>query len=328
MEPYYNLLKLALRSLLAAAVRLRDATFKFFTAVADTLFSLYFASCSMLPCTVDLDADSSSAATTVHFWIPGHRKSTRPALVLIHGFGANSRWQFYYQVRHLSKHFNLYVPDLLFFGRSYSENPDRSIEFQAGCVAAGLRKLGLERYSVVGLSYGGYVAYRMAEVDVAAVEKVVIISSGIHYTEEQKEEQMRRIGGEGIRDLLLPKKPGDVRKMIKLALYKSRRYNLAPDFVLQGFIGISNNHKKEKLELVDHLMKKANAKPARITQETLLLWGEKDNVFPLHFAYQLQSYLGATARVEVLKDTGHGANIDSPDEVNRLITWFVSSAKS
>ncbi|CAI0470694.1 unnamed protein product [Linum tenue] len=299
MEPYYNLLKLALRSLLAAAVRLRDATFKFFTAVADTLFSLYFASCSMLPCTVDLDADSSSAATTVHFWIPGHRKSTRPALVLIHGFGANSRWQFYYQVRHLSKHFNLYVPDLLFFGRSYSENPDRSIEFQAGCVAAGLRKLGLERYSVVGLSYGGYVAYRMAEVDVAAVEKVVIISSGIHYTEEQKEEQMRRIGGEGIRDLLLPKKPGDVRKMIKLALYKSRRYNLAPDFVLQGFI-----------------------------KETLLLWGEKDNVFPLHFAYQLQSYLGATARVEVLKDTGHGANIDSPDEVNRLITWFVSSAKS
>ncbi|CAI0473225.1 unnamed protein product [Linum tenue] len=192
----------------------------------------------MLPCTVDLDADSSSAATTVHFWIPGHRKSTRPALVLIHGFGANSRWQFYYQVRHLSKHFNLYVPDLLFFGRSYSENPDRSIEFQAGCVAAGLRKLGLERYSVVGLSYGGYVAYRMAEVDVAAVEKVVIISSGIHYTEEQKEEQMRRIGGEGIRDLLLPKKPGDVRKMIKLALYKSRRYNLAPDFVLQGFIKV------------------------------------------------------------------------------------------
>lgn len=34
-------------------------------------------------------------------------------------------------------------------------------------------------------------------------------------------------------------------------------------------------------------------------------------------------HLGPKSRVEIIKDTGHAANIESPDAVNALITSFV-----
>lgn len=84
-----------------------------------------------------------------------------------------------------------------------------------------------------------------------------------------------------------------------------------------------------------------------LVKETLIIWGDKDNVFPVQFAHQLQRYimlyilpldcnfevtltsfmdyrhLGAQSRLEMIKDTGHAANIESPDAVNSLIKSFV-----
>ncbi|KAL9663621.1 hypothetical protein QQ045_019012 [Rhodiola kirilowii] len=67
------------------------------------------------------------------------------------------------KVASLTKNYSLYIPDLLFFGASMTDSPDRSPEIQAECLAAGLRKLGLESCTVVGFSHGGMVAFKMAE---------------------------------------------------------------------------------------------------------------------------------------------------------------------
>ena len=67
-------------------------------------------------------------------------------VVLVHGFAGEGivTWQF--QVGALTKKYDVYVPDLLFFGGSFSDKPDRSPTFQAECLAAGLKKLGVEDY--------------------------------------------------------------------------------------------------------------------------------------------------------------------------------------
>ncbi|CAI0473226.1 unnamed protein product [Linum tenue] len=278
----------------------------------------------MLPCTVDLDADSSSAATTVHFWIPGHRKSTRPALVLIHGFGANSRWQFYYQVGHLSRRFDLYIPDLLFFGKSYTARKERSEVFQAECLAEGLRRLGVDRFSIYGISYGGYVGYHLADMIPDRVDKVVLMSTGVGCNDDQKDELVAKLGRDP-KLLLVPRTTDDLRQLMLKSVYRSGYMKLIPDSFLQDYVN-EIGHKKEKMELVDHLLAKSSGAGRSLpvlTQETLLIWGNKDYVFPMNLAYQLQRHLGSKARVAIVKEAGHAVNMDAPDEVNRLIISFI-----
>uniref|UniRef100_A0A5B7C4T2 Putative monoacylglycerol lipase abhd6-B-like n=1 Tax=Davidia involucrata TaxID=16924 RepID=A0A5B7C4T2_DAVIN len=293
--------------------------FPVFVTLTDAILSLYFRFCDLSPCTVDLDDQ-----TTMHFWTANHRRFNKPGLVLIHGCGGNSRWQFVRQVGPLSQSFNLYIPDLLFFGKSFTNRLDRTDVFQAKCVCEGLKRLGVERFSMYAISYGGFVAYRMAEIYPDSVEKVVIVSSGIGCTEEQKVKHMRKIG-RNVLDLLLPEKPDDLRLLVNLSMYKRNPFEWVPDFFLREFINVMcKNYRKEKQELLEHLLaKKADSDPPIITQETLLIWGDQDNVFPLLLAHQLQRRLGPKSKLEIIKDTGHAANIESPDSVNDLIKSFV-----
>ncbi|MFS7950228.1 putative alpha/Beta hydrolase [Helianthus anomalus] len=60
--------------------------------------SLYFRYCGLSKSVVDLDDNQ----TTMHIWNPTNRYCNKPNLVLIHGFGGNSKWQFLFQVRQLS----------------------------------------------------------------------------------------------------------------------------------------------------------------------------------------------------------------------------------
>nr|GME20210.1 2-hydroxy-6-oxononadienedioate/2-hydroxy-6-oxononatrienedioate hydrolase-like [Ipomoea batatas] len=54
-----------------------------------------------------------------------------------------------------------------------------------------------------------------------------------------------------------------------------------------------SHNRKEKQELLEYLLgnKEHDAIGSGLTQEALLLWGDKDRVFPLTFGQQLQRYL-------------------------------------
>ncbi|KAK8575919.1 hypothetical protein V6N13_032769 [Hibiscus sabdariffa] len=288
--------------------------------VIDSILSLYFRSCHLSPIAVDLDGQ-----TTLHFWATDHRRFDRPTLVMVHGYGGNPLWQFVFQVAPLSRRFNLFIPDLLFFGRSYSKSPVRSDSFQAECLLDGLGKLGVDRFSVYAISYGGFVAYRMAEMRPDSVERVAIVSSGVLYSEEQRAAQLREIGRHPS-EILVPKKPDDLRLLVKLSMCRENALNWVPDFLLQQFIALMYDHcRKEKTELANFLVdKKADTNLPVISQETMIIWGDHDKVFPLQLAYKLQRHLGSRSRLEIIKNAGHAANMESPDEINKLITSFVS----
>ncbi|WCJ39417.1 alpha/beta-Hydrolases superfamily protein [Euphorbia peplus] len=293
--------------------------------LTDTLFSLYYRFHGLQPITIDLDPE-----TTLHFWVSGHRRFNKPNLLLIHGFGGDSRWQFLFQFPSLAKKFNLILPDLLFFGKSYSARSDRGFGFQAECLARGLKRLGVERFSVYSISYGGYVAYRMAEICQEEMEKLVIVSSGVGWSDDDEIVDQIRKAGKDPMEILLPSNPQDLRLLVRLSTFKGDPLRFLPDFFLQEFINAMNNHRrKEKVGLLEHLLsKKEEAKLSILTQETLLIWGDQDNIFPVFLAHRLHRHLGPKSRVEIIKDAGHAANIESPDALNNLITSFILGVQS
>ncbi|CAI0470690.1 unnamed protein product [Linum tenue] len=289
-------------------------------ALSDACISLYFRLCGLSPVSIDVDD-----TTTLHFWATAGR-NFRPSLVMIHGKCGDSRWQFMYQVGHLSRRFDLYIPDLLFFGKSYTARKERSEVFQAECLAEGLRRLGVDRFSIYGISYGGYVGYHLADMIPDRVDKVVLMSTGVGCNDDQKDKLVAKLGRDP-KLLLVPRTTEDLRQLMLKSVYRSGYMKLVPDSFLQDYVNVREiGHKKEKMELVDHLLAKSSGAGRSLpvlTQETLLIWGNKDYVFPMNLAYQLQRHLGSKARVAIVKEAGHAVNMDAPDEVNRLIISFI-----
>lgn len=188
--------------------------------------------------TIDIDGD-----TSMHFWGPNRMNSSttnsKPPLILIQGFGPHGIWQWRPQIVFFSSEFDLYVPDLLFFGESYTRSSDRSEVFQAVCVTKLLEKLGIQKYSVVGTSYGGFVAYHMAARWPERVEKVVIASSGVNLQRKDNDELLKRAKVEKIEELMLPATAGQLRTLMSLSVFR-RTY--VPDFLLNDFIDVSSSN--------------------------------------------------------------------------------------
>ena len=172
--------------------------------------------------------------TVMNFWVPAKTtkgsSTLRPkdriqfqpkkAVVLLHGFAANGilTWQF--QVLSLANKYAVYVPDFLFFGDSITDSDDRSPSFQAGCVAKGLSQLGVEKCTLVGLSYGGMVGFKMAQLYPNLVESMVITCSVMALTESVSSESLRWIGFENWSDCLLPETVEGVKAMFDVGTYK------------------------------------------------------------------------------------------------------------
>ncbi|KAL8226345.1 hypothetical protein R6Q57_016177 [Mikania cordata] len=263
--------------------------------------------------------------TVIHCWVPKTRKATRPDLLLLHGFGANAMWQWGPDIiPKFVRHFNVYVPDLVFFGDSYTTRPDRSDSFQAQCVYRVMELNSVKSMRVVGLSYGGFVAYSLAAQFQEAVERVVICCAGVCFEEKDL------VGGmfpakslDEAADMLLPQTPEKMKELMRVTFVKPPVKT--PNCILLDFIDEMNReHLEEKRELIHALGKdrKLSQLP-KIPQPTMIIWGDKDQVFPLELGYRLKRHLGDNADLVVLKNTGHAYIVEKAKEFYKHLKYFL-----
>ena len=101
-----------------------------------------------------------------------------PALILIHGFGADS----YNWIRiapFLADQYNLIIPDLTGFGASPGgASLDYSIEAQSQRVLAFMDALGIDSAHLGGSSMGGYIAATMATIAPDRVHSLWLLAPG------------------------------------------------------------------------------------------------------------------------------------------------------
>ncbi|RHN42901.1 putative triacylglycerol lipase [Medicago truncatula] len=129
-----------------------------FTASHDRCYRFSFSNTGLKSTTTGL-----GNTTIMHCWVPKSHKPNKPSLLLLHGMGANAMWQWNEFISQLTRRFNIYVPDLLFFGEAHTSKPNRTESFQAQCVAALMEAHCARRMNVVGVSYGGFVGGESGE---------------------------------------------------------------------------------------------------------------------------------------------------------------------
>jgi len=214
-----------------------------------------FRACGLRSQLVNLDND-----TAIHCWVPASaltsqdgqvgcksssvaaaskKLETKPALMLIHGFAPNALLCWENQVGTLAKEFDVYIPDLLFFGNSTTKLTEKrwTESFQAECLMQMLQLVGVQnQIQLVGTSYGGMVAFRMAEMYPNFVKNVVISSSGVGFMSTSLDELLARSNLSSISELLLPSSVKGMKVFLANVTYKAM---WLPNFILHDMLQVS-----------------------------------------------------------------------------------------
>lgn len=179
--------------------------------------------------------------TIMHCWVPKNPIDSKPNLLLIHGVGPNATWQWNETITFAVRYFNVYVPDLVFFGDSYTTRPERTESFQAQSVMKVMEANSVKRISVVGLSYGGFVAYSMASMFRDSVDKVVICGSGVYMEEKDLEDGTFSVSDlEEACEILVPRTADKLRELMGYCFHKiPPLLTLTPSCLLEDFINVS-----------------------------------------------------------------------------------------
>jgi pimeloyl-ACP methyl ester carboxylesterase len=94
-----------------------------------------------------------------------------------------------------------------------------------------------QRYAVVGVSYGGFVAYHLAHAFPAAVERLVLVAAGVCLEETDLAAGLFAV--EDIAEaasLLLPQRPEDLRRLVGLTFCRPPRF--MPSCFIRDYIRV------------------------------------------------------------------------------------------
>ncbi|CAK9326444.1 unnamed protein product [Citrullus colocynthis] len=265
--------------------------------------------------------------TTLNFWVPAGDQNknhpNHPPLLLLHGFAANAIMTWQCQVLNLAKNYAVYVPDFIFFGESVTDRPERTPEFQAECVAEGLRKLGVERRCVlVGFSYGAIVGFRMAEMYPELVEAMVVTAAPTVLTESISREALETIGFRSWSEYLVPETVKGVKSMLEIASFKFPR---VPRWIFKHYLEAMVIHKRERAELLQALVAADDVTISQFPQKLHIIWGRNDNLFDVQIAHSMKEQFGGKARLDCIEKAGHIVPIEHPFIYNQCLQEFLQS---
>jgi 2-hydroxy-6-oxo-octa-2,4-dienoate hydrolase len=250
-----------------------------------------------------------------------HAGSGEP-VVLLHGSGpgvtAYANWRL--TIPALAQELAVFAPDLVGFG--FTERPDGveySMETWVGQVVGFLDALGLERVALVGNSFGGALALRVAARHPDRVSRLVLMGSvGVPF---EITDGLDRVWGyepsfEAMRDLLgiFAYSRALVTDELAQVRYEA---SIQPGFQ-ESFSAMFPAPRQRWVDA----MVTPDDEIARLPQPTLVVHGRDDRVIPLANALHLLDVV-PDVRLHVFGRCGHWTQIEHADAFNRLVLDFV-----
>jgi len=227
------------------------------------------------------------------------------AIVFVHGW-PDSWFSFSRVVPLLPTRYHAFAFDQRGFGDSERPASGYGIGDLAADVVAFLGAVGIERASVIGHSLGSFVARRTAEIQPERVARLVLIGSAVTTANEVLAEVQA-----SVRTLEDP-----VPAKFAREFQASTAYAPLPEAFFESIV-------TESLKLPARLWREVldgmvafddAADMGRITAPTLLLWGERDALFPREEQEGLVAAIPNT-RLIVYPEAGHCPNWERPQRV-------------
>jgi pimeloyl-ACP methyl ester carboxylesterase len=205
-----------------------------------------------------------------------------PLLWLHGGMGHGADWR--YLFKEPPEGYRIIAPDLR--GHGKTTNPDRVFTFRqcAHDVHALLGHLKLPRIKAIGLSGGGLTLLHMATSAPASIESMIIVSAPPYFPEQVRaimRQYSEAMVGEAEMERMRQRHPrgeAQIRQLIAMSRAFGDTYddiNFTPPYL------------------------------ATITAETLIVFGDRDPLYPVSLAFELKSAI-PKSYLWVVPNGGHG----------------------
>ncbi|WP_119459869.1 alpha/beta fold hydrolase [Rhodospirillaceae bacterium SYSU D60014] len=253
-------------------------------------------------------------------------------LVLLHGTPSHSFIWREIAPRLVASGFNLYLYDLLGFGRS--ERPvgaDTSVAAQGPILSAMLRHWGLDRPHIIAHDIGGAIGLRHAilEPDPLASLTVIDICSYDSWPSETWKsiiashmDSYASMPAAAFRDLLT--------RQLRMTVHDESRMEgevleayLAP---ISGPVGRLSFFHHQVRHYDSRYTEEISHRLAEIACPVQIIWGAEDRWQPLHWAKRLAKDIPG-ARLDIVPEAGHFLMEDAPDAVVEHLVTFLQTVK-
>lgn len=191
---------------------------------------------------------------------------------------------------------SIYCLDLPGFGESSTPNKDFNLDDYCVIVDEFMRKMDLKKVVLVGHSFGGRIAIKLAAKHFGWIEKLVLVdSAGLNLDTDRK--KIIQIAAKVARPIFYPNFMKNMRKWIYLKM-GSGDYLATPE-LQQIFLNTINEDLTECLK--------------KIETPTLILWGGRDKDTPLEYAKIMKREI-VGAKLRVFEEAGHFCFLDSSEK--------------
>lgn len=228
---------------------------------------------------------------------------SQKTIIFLHGWGASSKIfePFYYYFKNDNA---VYFLDLPGFGESPIEKI-MTLKDYVDFVYEFLEKNKIENPIVIGHSFGGAVAAKLAILHPERISKLILVGASAI-----RRPRRLLIAIKKIADLLKPMLPLNLRKLILklLKLDETDYAQIESHELRETFKNVIN----EDLRPYLHFIK----------LPTLVIWGEKDAVTPLIEGKLIAKTISG-AKFVIVKNAGHFLFLEKPSEFVKLIKEFI-----
>jgi len=243
----------------------------------------------------------------------GVSRSKKPTLVLLHGWGG--QWKSWFPIiEGLKAHFALIVPDLPGFGATPLEQV-MTLDAYAHEVEVLLSVFKLKRVTLIGHSFGGAVAMKIAAQRPEVVERLILVdASGIRPQRSLLNQAWIAAVKAGNALFSLP---GLEHVHAKL---RKTLYSVGP-FKESDYAALNDPRMKQTFEQI--ITEDISDDAVRITCPTTLVWGDQDKDAPLWMGERLRALI-PNAELVVFEGVGHFSYLEQSDRFISLVLERVS----
>lgn len=226
--------------------------------------------------------------------------SDKPVLLMVHGFQGDKRSWIPY-IKKLNKEFHIIALDLPGHGGTDAPRTlNYDLESQAQFVEVFVRKLGLEKFHLMGISMGGGISTFYASMYPNRVKKLVLINPYGANTPYKSDIEIEVENGN---NLFFPESIEELDSF--LAYIKGKPFILAKMFKQHLLARLQEKqafYRKVFYQLISS--KKIESFLPKIRSETLVLVGERDQILHPSSIESFKKYL-PNVKTQVLKNGAH-----------------------